>query len=406
MQMTRGCWRFALDTWRDAKQSRGAQHLGRLAVALLILASLGCAEDLFHGNPQIDGLRIPVPYPANNPPNAKRIELGRLLFWDPILSGPRDVACATCHHPAHDYADGRARSIGTGGIGLGPNRFFPIADLAPTRRNAPTVLNVAYNGLLEESRMDTDPTTAPTLWDARVKSLELQALEPLRSRDEMRGDAYTEAAALDSVVARLRQIDEYVRLFGEAFAEPQPVTKENLGKAIAAFERTLIATDTRFDRYSNGDRSALTTFEKRGLSVFLQAGCYRCHSGPMFSDFQVHVLGVAPTGGAQPDEGAGAFAFRTPTLRNVANTAPYMHNGSQRTLREVVEFYADARSAHPAVPSEQLDEDFEPILPIEDDMVDALVAFLEALSDGNFDREIPPRAPSGLQVGGSITPAP
>jgi cytochrome c peroxidase len=371
---------------------------------LLSLLLLSCAGDVFNGAPQIDDLALDPADPVDNGASPAKIELGRLLFWDPILSGERDVACATCHHPAHGYADARPLPIGTAGVGLAESRQDTSGGRIPLMpRNTPTLINVAFNGTTEENAGDVDPRTAPMMWDTRLRGLEEQALEPLRTRSEMRGDAYPPEVAVDSVVARLRAIPEYVAAFKRVFADRPPITAENVARAMAAFERSLVARESRFDRYARGEDAALTQIEKRGLSIFLQAACYRCHSGPMFSDYRLHVLGVAEHPAvAPPDEGGGDFAFRTPTLRNLSSTAPYMHNGTQATLEDVVRFYAVASSANPHVPDERLDPDFATIIPIDDDMVEALVKFLRTLDDDSFDQTIPERVPSGLPVGGSL----
>ena len=154
--------------------------------------------------------------PADNPSTPERVALGRLLFWDPILSGQKDVACATCHHPAFGYSDGLDLSIGANGAGLGPARAFAPGHAARlVKRNSQTILNVAFNGLTVGG--DSTPAGAPMFWDLRVRSLEAQALEPLKALDEMRGSAYPEDRALPAVVSRLNAIPEYRRLFARAF---------------------------------------------------------------------------------------------------------------------------------------------------------------------------------------------
>jgi cytochrome c peroxidase len=372
--------------------------------ALLVLGfSVSCSDRLFNVNPRIDDLPTAPPAPADNPTTPAKVELGRLLFWDPILSGEKDVSCATCHHPAHGYADGRDLALGVGAVGLGMERQDASGGRIPiVRRNTMTILNTAYNGLME-GMSDVDPGSAPMLWDSRLRSLEEQVLDPIRTRNEMCGDAYAEAAALDSVVARLEATPEYVRRFAEVFPGPKPITAANLARGIAAFERTLVARDSRFDRYVAGNDAALTQVEKRGLFLFTRVGCYRCHSGPMMSDFEFHVLGVAEDPRLpNPDEGAEKFAFRTPTLRNLSFTAPYMHNGSQATLEDVMRFYQAGRSRNPHVPAEALDPDFGPIFDIEADNIAAIVAFLRTFDDEHFDREVPARVPSGLSPGGRL----
>ena len=212
-------------------------------------------------------------------PGTPQEELGRLLFWDPVLSGPMDVSCATCHHPDFAYADGRALSLGPGAVGLGPDRVDLAGGVIPVaQRNSPTLLNVAYNGLDRQRRRRRGPRftplpadletvnseRAPMFWDRRARSLETQALLPLTIREEMRGDAYPEEVAVDSVVARLREIPEYVNLFREVYGEETSIDATQVAQAIAAFERTLIAGNSPFDRFLAGDGDALTTQQRRG----------------------------------------------------------------------------------------------------------------------------------------------
>lgn len=367
-------------------------------------------------------------------------ELGRLLFWDPVLSGPMDVSCATCHHPDFAYADGRALSLGPGAVGLGPDRIDTADGAIPVaQRNSPTLLNVAYNGLDRQRRRrrggprftplpadfeSVNAERAPMFWDRRARSLETQALLPLTIREEMRGDAYSEEAAVDSVVARLRAIPEYVSLFREVYGAGTSIDATQIAGAIAAFERTLVTRNSPFDRFLAGEEGALTTQQRRGLDEFNEADCSDCHRGPMLSDFNMHAEGVAENPLlAEPDAGDGRFRFRTPTLRNVAVTAPYMHNGMLGTLEEVLAFYDRGRSENPSVSNRRRrrgDNDRRDETPATpgrlsgrfrgvDDMTgqqqEDIIAFLEALTDPDFDRTIPARVPSGLPPGGNISTA-
>jgi len=372
-------------------------------------------------------------------------ELGRLLFWDPILSGERDVACATCHHPDFAYADGRALSLGVGAVGIGPERRDTSNGRIPiVKRNSPTVLNVAFNGAGRRGRRDRDRDggrdrdrdgerdrlgdgalpevggdRSPMFWDRRVRGLEAQALEPLKALDEMRGMAYSEAVAVDSVVARLRSIPEYARLFRAAFGAA-PIDSAQLASAIASFERSLSGMNSPFDRFRAGDETALTEQQRRGRRAFDDAGCDRCHEGVMFSDFDLFAEGVPEHPLlAQPDTGDGRFRFRTPTLRNVALTAPYMHNGTLPTLEEVLRFYDEGRSRNPNVAdarSRRRDRDeenderriprvyrrFRAVDDMSESEMQDIIAFLHALTDSDFDRIVPARVPSGLPPGGRI----
>lgn len=351
-----------------------------------------------------------APSPADNPLTADKVELGRLLYWDPILSGNGDVACATCHHPDFGYADALPLSVGVGGEGVGPNRDGAIV----AGRNAPTVLNTGLNGWIDEDRLP-NPTTAPMFWDVRARSLETQALGPIVNAEEMRGDAYSEEDALDIVVGRLRDNDTYAALFMEVFGGDvlQAVTAENLGKAIAAFERHLSRPDSAFDRWLAGDNGAMTAQQVRGFNTFNRVGCDRCHSGPMFSDFRLRRLG-APNNARNPgDEGDGDFRFRVPTLRNITETAPYFHGGTHRDLRAVFAFYRNPNQNPP--PGAVRPGNIGPLDPALDppgppppglrfnqqDEAD-MTAFLRALSDDGIDRSRPITVPSGMQVGGNL----
>jgi len=343
--------------------------------------------------------------PKDNPTTQAKAALGKLLFWDPLLSGPQDVACASCHHPENGYAEDRDLSLGVTATGLGKARKqAPGSKIPIVKRNSPTVLNIAFNG--SDQTGHYDPATAPMFWDVRVKSPEKQALEPLKALEEMRGETYPEDQALDKVVAKLKANAEYRRLFAGAFGGKQPVSAENIGRAIAAFERTLLANNSPFDRYMRGDKSAMTEEQVSGMKRFESVGCVKCHSGPMFSDYKLHVMGI-PDNPALPASDDGAektYAFRTPTLRNLNFTAPYEHNGMFPTLSAVVGFYEDAsggRSRNPKVSSEKLDPLLLELKDFDEEDVD-LVEFLRALSDDKFDKTIPERVPSGLPVGGKI----
>ena len=311
---------------------------------------------------------LSAPARAQSGTSLRLEELGRLLFWDPILSGERDVSCATCHHPDFAYADGRALSLGAGAVGLGPERVDTSNGRIPgVRRNSPTVLNTGFNGLDRRRRRrgsetgrafdgtvaSVDQARAPMFWDNRMRSLEAQALEPLKATEEMRGTAYSEDTAVDTVVARLRAVPEYVSLFNDVFGTGA-IQAGQLAIAIAAFERSLVAMNSPFDRFRAGDAAALTAQQRRGRDAFDEAGCDSCHEGIMFSDFDLRAEGVKEHPLlAEPDEGDGRFRFRTPSLRNVALTAPYMHNGVLETLEDVLRFYDGRRSENPNVTNER-----------------------------------------------------
>ena len=400
------------------------QLAGLLAAAATVAVFLYMEVGAF-GQSTVSVLPPTPQAPGDNPTTPAKVALGRLLFWDPLLSGPQDVACATCHHPQNGYAEDRDLSLGVTGIGLGSSRrLAPGSSIPIVKRNSPTVLNIAFSGSDESGRYD--PATAPMFWDMRTKSLESQALEPLKSHEEMRGNTYPEDEAVARVVAKLQANAEYRSQFAGAFGSEQPVNAENLGRAIAAFERTLLANNSPFDRYMRGDRSAMTEKQVRGMQRFEEIGCIRCHNGPMFSDYKLHVMGVpdnpalpASDGGAQkppcpasPQEprtaasraACDSYAFRTASLRNLEFTFPYGHNGTFRTLSAVVGFYESTiagSSRNPNVRYEELDPRLRELKNVDEEDVD-LIEFLYALSDGSFDRTIPERVPSGLPVGGRI----
>jgi cytochrome c peroxidase len=215
--------------------------------------------------------RAGVPSPVGNPTNPAKVELGRLLFWDPILSGNRDVACSSCHDPAFGYSDGRAVSLGTAGN--------------HTKRGALTVLDAAWNGWTALTPKP-DAAQAPMFWDNRARSLEAQARGPIVSDVEMLGSRFSEATIFPELVRRLTAIPEYVVRFKEAFAE-EPISETTILAAIACFERGIVTVPS-YERWLAGDETAISASAKRGVTQFRDNGCSRCHSGPMLSDFELH----------------------------------------------------------------------------------------------------------------------
>ncbi len=292
------------------------------------------------------GLDTPRPVPRDNPLTEAKARLGRKLFFDPLLSADRTVSCAGCHRPDHGFASPRRVAVGVGG--------------REHRRNAPSLLNRAYGRSF--------------FWDGRATSLEAQALLPIENPLEMAND-------VGEVVRRLRADAGYAAAFRTAF--PDGVTAANVGKALATFERLLLAGGSRVDRFRAGEVGALSEGERHGLWLYeSRAGCWRCHSGANFSDEGFHNTGVG-WGKSPPDWGRFAVTgkdedrgrFKTPTLRRLADTGPYMHDGSMATLEEVVEFYNRGGGKNP-----HLDR---AIVPLGLSAADArdLVAFLRALSD-------------------------
>ena len=342
--------------------------------------------------PQV-GLALPVdpPVPADNPSSAAKIALGRLLFWDPILSGNRDVACATCHVPQFGYTDGLPTAIGTGGTGTGPARTIDPS-LPRPNRNSLTILNTAWNGAVSAHPIPSSEL-APMFWDSRTQSLENQARGPITAAAEMLGASYTAATIFPELVTRLQAIPAYVAQFDAVYGAGQ-ISETTILKSIAAFERTLTNPQTSYDRFVGGDASALTASQKHGLDVFKQIGCVNCHSGPMFSDYKLHVLRVPDLPGTTHDAGDGQNRFRTPSLRNVARTAPYMHDGVFPSFMQVFQFYRQATQ-------NPIDPDLHGVRTPTPQEAPDVIAFLGALGDTPFDTSVPGAVPSGLIPGGA-----
>ncbi|MCR9145012.1 MAG: c-type cytochrome [bacterium] len=253
-----------------------------------------------------------VPAPEDNQPTEARIELGRKLFFDPLLSGTNSLSCATCHNPGLAWTDGLPTAVGM--------------DMAILDRNTPTIVNTAF--------------ASSQFWDGRAKTLEEQALGPLTSPNEM-------AENLATAIGELKAIPGYVELFEEAYPG-EGIKAETIARALANFQRTIIATTAPFDRWLAGDSSAMSESAVRGFEVFKGKGaCEKCHSGFNFSDGSFHNIGIKQSAESLEDLGRYVIvplprmrgAFKTPTLRDVALTAPYMRDGSYATLMEVVEHY-------------------------------------------------------------------
>lgn len=315
----------------------------------------------------------PINEPPDNPTTPQRAELGRLLFFDPALSGSDDIACATCHHPDYGFADGLPVALGRGAKGDGAQREGGV----PLARNTPSLWNVGYESIL--------------FWDGREESLEEQVLFPLTHQDEMG------AADTDALLAELSGIPGYVERFDAAFDDG--ITLLNVQRALAAFQRTLISDNSPFDRYAAGDFNALTPQQRRGLALFRSGAtrCFECHTAPTFSSVSLRVIGVPsddPGGGAVSDVVPDG-AFKVPSLRNVALTAPYMHDGSIATLEEVVAFYADGGGRPHGV--ENVDHFVSGFELTEQEQAD-LVAFFLALTDESQLPPLPQEVPSGLPV--------
>jgi parallel beta-helix repeat protein len=341
--------------------------------------------------PQGGGLRRGFPsmiFPSDNPVPAtaqdERVKLGRLLFFDPILSGANDISCAVCHHPDLGFSDGRGLSMGKGGKGLGEER----AGGAVIKRGAPSIWNAAFNHL--------------QFWDGRAPNLEEQARGPITSDVEMNENP-------DNLVKELKEIPEYARHFDAAFGgqNGSAVTFDNVVKAIASFERTLVSNDSPFDRYAAGDINALTAEQKRGFNLFRsgKTRCFECHGLPTFANPDFKIIGVPPLAGQEADlgrfevtEGEGnKHAFNVPTLRNVVLNAPYMHNGRFKTLEEVIDFYAAGGGSGVGFNVPHIDDKIRAYSISAQEKSD-LVAFLYSLTDESKLPAVPDKVPSGLAV--------
>jgi cytochrome c peroxidase len=288
-----------------------------LTVTLSLLrptASLGGATEATREELQKWSLPA-VPVPPGNGLTPERVELGKQLFFDPRLSGSGLLACASCHNPGLGWGDAMPKGIGQGMKQLG--------------RATPSILNAAYSKIL--------------MWDGRKNDLEDQAWGPLESANEMDTDVKT-------VLQRLNAIAGYRNAFAKAYPG-QPISKETVAMALASYERTIVSGDSPFDRWIKGDAAAMTPSQVRGFRVFVdenKGNCAACHQAPNFTDDGFHNIGLKSYGQPDPDMGRYAIlkvavlkgAFKTPSLRNVARTAPYFHDGSAPDLMSVIEHYA------------------------------------------------------------------
>lgn len=324
--------------------------------------------------------------PAENPTTPEKVELGKLLFFDPILSDDNTLSCAHCHHPHLGFSDGQPRSLGRGGKGAGRTRTGGIE----LTRGAPSLWNTVYNHR--------------QFWDGRAAHLEEQARMVITTPEEVNADPA-------ELVRELKAIPEYRALFDKAFGgkDGESITFKNITYAIGAFQRTLVSFNSRFDRYAAGDGSALSPQEKRGLKLFLspKTRCNECHGIPVFADRNFKVIGVPPPKDgpadvakpeAEPGRGGGPNgAFKIPTLRNIALTAPYMHNGAFETLEEVLNFYSGGGGRGLGLDVPLQDDKIRKFALTPQEKAD-LIAFLLALTDESARPEIPARVPSGLPV--------
>ena len=292
----------------------------RLPVVLisLIVSQQGLSMTLKAGDTSLQKWLLPdtVPQPENNKLTPERIELGKMLFWEPRLSGDGNMTCGTCHNPSFGWSDGLSTAVGNKSKVLG--------------RASPVVTNTAYN--------------AVQMWDGRKRTLEDQAMGPMEATVEMNMD-------IGKLFKWLKSNKGYLAAFDKAYPG-EGINQSTLSRAIASYERTIISNNSPFDHWIKGNKSAMTKQQVRGFELFLdgdKGNCVVCHSAPNFVDNGFHNLGLASYGKEKPDMGRFSQlplprmkgAFKTPTLRDITLSAPYFHDGSAVTLMDVMKTYAD-----------------------------------------------------------------
>jgi len=333
---------------------------------VLFSTQLQAQSSLSVGTVTVDGITVPdigplptvVPVPATNLNYKAKVDLGKQLYFDGRLSKDNAISCAFCHNPFTGFADPRQTSIGVGG-GIGG-------------RQAPTVYNTGFIPL--------------QFWDGRAGSLEEQALGPIFNPVEM-------AETHENIVKKLNKLGKikgYQQQFRTVFGTD--VNLQSIAEAIAAYERTIVSTDSAFDKYVLGDTNAMDEAAIRGMALFKsKARCILCHNGPNFTDNHFHNLGVPQVGPMKEDHGRfyvtrlehDKGAFKTPTLRSIIETAPYMHDGVFKTLEEVVDFLDQGGGQN-----QNLSQMVKPLGLTQQEKAD-LIAFLKALTGAPIKFEMP-----------------
>lgn len=323
--------------------------LGVVALALGVTGAFGASEGPTVADRVWQLPKVP-PYPANNKPDADRVLLGKTIFFDPRVSKNGHMSCATCHNPLQGWSDALPVSLGYLGQAL--------------TRAAPSIMNVAYN--------------APLTWDGRKRDVEHQVTGPIEHPMEMAQD-------VGKLIEWLKTVPGYQRLFDKAYPG-EGINADTLSRAVASYERTIVSQNSPFDRWLRGDRAAMSDQQLRGFKIFKdpkKGNCASCHQPPNFTDHGFHNVGLASHGA--PDADLGRFniskephmkgAFKTPHLRSIALTAPYFHEGSAKTLMEVVEHFDKGG----ALKTPDLSPLVKPLGLSAQEKVD-LVNFLEALT--------------------------
>lgn len=326
----------------------------------LLMGGLLTAQEGDPAQPAKPPLGLPeIKYPASNPPTPEKIALGKQLYFDNRLSVDNTVSCATCHDPAKGWSNGEAVATGVGSLKGG--------------RSAPTIINSAYVRL--------------HFWDGRAKDLEEQALGPIQNPIEMN-------MKMDLALERLNKISGYKTQFQKVFGTD--VTEEGISKAIAAYERTILSGDAPYDRFKAGQKEALSESAQRGMKLFFgKASCSACHVGANFTDNSFHNVGVGMDK-EKYDKGRVEFSklsgdtgsFKTPTLREIARTAPYMHDGSLKTLEDVVEHYNKG-----GIANDWLDEEIFALKLTDEEKKDLVTFMKEGLSSESYPEHKAPELP-------------
>ena len=299
----------------------------KLAAAGLLAAGLSVAANAAPATPDMATLKAryarpnQIPYPANNAYTDAKRDLGRMLFFDPRLSGPSTMSCASCHNPALSWGDGLPTAVGSAANHLA--------------RRSPTILNLAWADAL--------------MWDGRADTLEQQAVGPMQAPGEMN-------QSMAKLVSIIEGLPGYRASFARAFPG-EKISEATIAKAVATFERTVVSGEAPFDRWIKGDEKAIGEDAKRGFATFNSNGhCSACHSGWRFTDDSFHDIGLTgdDIGRGKLVEGVEPLnhAFKTPGLRNIATRAPYMHNGSVPTLTDVVHHYDGGFTKRPSLSAE------------------------------------------------------
>ncbi|MDA0589325.1 MAG: c-type cytochrome [Planctomycetota bacterium] len=334
---------------------------GRLSVLLLtaVFAATALTSALAEDPPAVPTGLPAVGWPADNPPTAAKISLGQQLYFDPRLSSDDTISCASCHDPAKGWSNGEAFAKGVGGA-LGG-------------RSAPTIINSAY--------------FRQQFWDGRAKTLEDQALGPIQAGVEMN-------MKLENLIQKLNKIEGYKSQFKAVFGSE--ASAPNVAKAIAAYERTVLSGNAPYDSFKAGDKDALSEVAERGRKVFFGKGhCSACHVGAALTDNSYHNVGVGMDK-KEPDVGRFAVsklegdtgAFKTPGLRDIARSAPYMHDGSLKTLEDVVEHYAKG-----GIANEYLDEEIFKLKLTDQDKKDLITFLKEGLASREYPMHKAPKLP-------------